>query len=89
MPNRISKAIIRANKATASLRAKPNIVIEVNCCLRDGFLATPCTKAPNTIPIPTPDPKTPIVASPPPINFADWYEPRREAELKVWTGSEE
>ena len=51
--------------------AKPKIA---NCCnssFNEGFLETPRTNAPKTVPIPTPAPANPIVANPAPINFAD------------------
>ena len=54
----------------ASDKANPKIEYVNSCPLSDGFLAYPMIKAPNTIPIPTPDPATPIVAAPAPINFA-------------------
>lgn len=40
---------------------------ENNCPLKDGFLATPNIKAPNTTPIPTPAPIRPVVANPVPM----------------------
>lgn len=66
-----SKAIIKANKAVASEKAKPNIEYENNWFFNEGFLATPIIKHPNTTPIPTPAPAKPIVANPAPINFDD------------------
>jgi len=38
--------------------------------LSDGFLAYPMMREPNTDPIPAPDPATPTVAAPAPINLA-------------------
>ena len=54
----------------ASENAKPNIAYENNWPLKDGFLATPNIKAPNTTPIPTPAPINPVVAKPVPIILA-------------------
>jgi len=66
-----NSAIIKANKAVASEKAKPNIEYENNWFFNEGFLATPTIKHPNTIPIPTPAPARPIVAKPAPISFED------------------
>lgn len=68
--NSIRNAIISANNAIASDNANPKIAYENSCCFNDGFLAYPDINDPNTDPIPTPDPATPIVASPAPISFA-------------------
>ena len=68
--NSIKNAIINANSAIASDNANPNIAYPNNCCFNDGFRAYPVINDPNTVPIPTPDPATPIVANPAPINFA-------------------
>lgn len=38
--------------------------------MRDGFRAYPIMSDPNTVPIPAPDPATPTVAAPAPMNFA-------------------
>ena len=62
--------IIRANKAIASVRAKPKIAILNISSFNEGFLEIPKTNAPNTVPIPTPAPAKPIVAKPAPTNFA-------------------
>lgn len=67
---RIKNATIRLNNAIASLNANPNMAYPNNCCFKLGFLAYPEINAPNTFPIPTPDPATPIVANPAPISFA-------------------
>ena len=64
------KAIISANNAIASVNAKPKIAILNISSLREGFLEIPITKAPNTVPIPTPAPASPIVANPAPIHLA-------------------
>lgn len=39
----------------ASDKAKPKMAYENNCCLREGFLAQPTIKEPNTEPIPAPE----------------------------------
>ena len=41
-----------------------------NSSFKDGFRETPIINAPKTVPIPTPAPASPIVASPAPINLA-------------------
>ena len=66
----IRKATNKANKAIASVKANPKIAIRNNSSLRLGFREVPRTKAPNTVPIPTPAPASPIVANPAPTNFA-------------------
>jgi len=43
---------------------------EKSCCFSDGFLAYPMIKLPKTVPIPAPDPATPTVAAPAPMNLA-------------------
>ena len=67
----IKKPIISENKAIASVNANPKIASLNNSSFNEGFLETPSTSAPNTVPIPTPAPANPIVASPAPTNFAD------------------
>ena len=67
---RIKKPIINENKAIASVKANPKIASLNNSSFNEGFLETPITNAPNTVPIPTPAPANPIVANPAPINFA-------------------
>merc|ERR1719191_160595 len=42
----------------------------MSCCLREGFLAYPMIRDPKTEPIPAPDPATPTVAAPAPMNLA-------------------
>ena len=69
--NKIKKPIINENKAIASVSANPKIANLNNSSLKDEFLEIPITKAPKTVPIPTPAPANPIVANPAPINFAD------------------
>ena len=54
----------------ASVKANPKIASLNNSSFNDGFLETPITNAPNTVPIPTPAPANPIVANPAPTNFA-------------------
>merc|ERR1719228_1257489 len=44
--------------------------MENSCCLRLGFLAYPMIRDPKTVPIPAPDPATPTVAAPAPMNLA-------------------
>jgi hypothetical protein len=66
-----SKAIIKANRAVASEKAKPKIAYENNWFFNEGFRATPTIRHPNTIPIPTPAPARPIVANPAPRTFDD------------------
>ena len=47
---------IKANNPVASLNANPKMAYEKSCALKEGFLASPKIKAPNTTPIPTPAP---------------------------------
>lgn len=54
----------------ASVKANPKIAILNNSSFSEGFLEIPKTKAPNTVPIPTPAPANPIVAKPAPIYLA-------------------
>ena len=61
---------MRQKRPIASERANPRIAYENNCCFSDGFLAYPMIRDPKTEPIPAPDPATPTVAAPAPINFA-------------------
>lgn len=68
--NKIKKAIINANNAIASVKANPIKAVLNNSCLIDGFLEIAITNEPKTVPIPAPEPTNPIVAKPPPINFA-------------------
>lgn len=68
--NKIKKATIRLNRAIASDKANPRIAYVKSCCFNEGFREYPVISAPKTIPIPTPDPATPIVAAPAPINLA-------------------
>ena len=70
MANRIRKAIIKANRAMASVRANPRIQILKRSSDRSGFLETPMMNAPKTRPIPAPAPASPVVDSPAPISLA-------------------
>ncbi|MCX7564693.1 hypothetical protein OS176_14370, partial [Xanthomonadaceae bacterium XH05] len=70
MANRMRKATIKQERPIASDRANPKIAYENNCCFRDGFLAYPMMRLPNTVPIPAPEPATPTVAAPAPMNLA-------------------
>ena len=69
-PNKIKKAIIKQNNPIASEIANPNIAYVNNCCFREGFLAYPIIRLPNTVPIPAPLPAAPIEAAPAPTNLA-------------------
>ena len=55
----------------ASVRAKPKIANLNNSSFKEGFLDIPKTRAPKTVPIPTPAPANPMVANPAPKNLAD------------------
>merc|ERR1719318_1039979 len=70
MANSRRKAIIKQNRPMASDRANPRMAYEKSCCLREGFLAYPMMRDPKTDPIPAPDPATPTVAAPAPMNLA-------------------
>ena len=52
----IKKAIINANNAIASTKAKAKIAYENNCCFKDGFLDVAFNNAAKTDPIPIPAP---------------------------------
>lgn len=67
---RIKNAIINENSAIASVNAKPKIASLNNSSFNEGFREVPITNAPNTVPIPTPAPANPMVASPAPTNLA-------------------
>ena len=54
----------------ASERANPRMAYEKSCCLRKGLRAYPIMRDPKTDPIPAPDPATPTVAAPAPMNLA-------------------
>merc|ERR1719175_106949 len=54
----------------ASERAKPRMAEENSCCFREGFLAYPMMREPKTEPIPAPEPATPTVVAPAPMNLA-------------------
>merc|ERR1719318_1419293 len=70
MANSRRNAIMRQNRPMASDRANPRMAYEKSCCLRLGFLAYPMMRDPKTDPIPAPDPATPTVAAPAPMNLA-------------------
>jgi len=67
--NKIKKAIINANKPTASVNANPNIANLNKLFNWSGFLDTAINKDPNTTPTPAPAPTRPIVAKPAPNNL--------------------
>ena len=54
----------------ASVNANPKMASLNNSSFKEGFLDTPKTRAPKTVPIPTPAPASPIVANPAPTNLA-------------------
>merc|ERR1719361_3233984 len=64
------KATMRQKSPIASDKANPRIAYEKSCCFREGFLAYPMMREPKTEPIPAPDPATPTVAAPAPMNLA-------------------
>ena len=68
--NKIRNATMRQNNPIASDKANPRIAYENSCCFKEGFLAYPIIRLPKTVPIPAPDPATPTVAAPAPINLA-------------------
>ena len=65
--NKIKNAIIKENKAIASVSAKPSIAVLNKSLFKFGFLEIPINNAANIIPIPTPAPAKPKVAKPAPI----------------------
>merc|ERR1719412_48274 len=66
----------------ASDRANPRIAYEKSCCFNDGLRAYPIMREPKTDPIPAPDPATPTVAAPAPMNLA--AESMSRLALVVW-----
>ena len=54
----------------ASDKANPRIAYEKSCCFKEGLRAYPMIKEPKTDPIPAPEPATPTVAAPAPMNLA-------------------
>jgi hypothetical protein len=68
--NNSRNTTIKANSAIASVSANPNIAILNSSSFKLGFLAIPKTSAPKTVPIPTPAPASPMVASPAPMYLA-------------------
>ena len=69
-PKSNRKAIINANRATASESANPKIAYVNNWPFNEGLRAYPMIRDPKTVPIPAPDPATPTVAAPAPISLA-------------------
>lgn len=65
----VKKATIRQKSPMAPGRAKPRMV-QKSCCFREGSLAEPMMRLPNTVPILAPEPATPTVAAPAPANEA-------------------
>ena len=65
----------------ASERANPRMAYEKSCCLREGLRAYPMMSDPKTDPIPAPDPATPTVAAPAPMNLAAESMSLRAAEV--------
>lgn len=76
------KPIDKQKRPIASERAKPRMAYEKSCCLSEGLRAYPITSAPNTFPIPAPDPATPTVAAPAPMYFAALSISR--CSMEVW-----
>jgi hypothetical protein len=67
--NKIRKAIIKASRPTASVRAKLKIAYLKSSSRINGFLERARRKLPQTIPTPTPAPVNPIVANPAPTSL--------------------
>jgi hypothetical protein len=65
--NKIKNAIIRANRAIASVSANPKIANLNKSSFRLGFLEVPKIRDPKINPIPIPAPASPKVDSPAPI----------------------
>ncbi len=65
--NRTKNAIIRANRAIASVNANPKIANLNKSSFRLGFLEVPRIKDPKINPIPIPAPASPKVDRPAPI----------------------
>ena len=65
--NRIKKAIIKANRAIASVKAKPKIANRNNSSFIAGLREVPKIREAKINPIPTPAPAKPKVDSPAPI----------------------
>jgi len=90
--NRIRKAIIRQKRPMASERANPRMAYVNSCCFRDGLRAYPMIKLPKTVPIPAPEPASPTVAAPAPMNFAAastsrWVTDVWKPRLTIWLTS--
>jgi len=69
-PNNIKKAIIKPNKAIASVNAKPKIANTNIWRTMFGLREIPKIKLPKIIPIPIPEPEIEIVDKPAAINLA-------------------
>ena len=65
--NKIKKEIINANKAIASVKAKPKIAVLNRSSFKSGFLEIPEINEAKIRPIPTPAPARPKVDNPAPI----------------------
>ena len=65
--NKIKKEIIKANKAIASVNAKPKIAVLNRSSFKRGFLEIPAISEAKIRPIPTPAPARPKVDNPAPI----------------------
>ena len=52
MAKMMRKATVKQRSSTASDKAKPKRAQEKSCCFRDGFLAQPMIKLPNSAPVP-------------------------------------
>ena len=65
--NKIKKEIIKANKAIASVNAKPKIAVLNKSSFKRGFLEIPAISEAKIRPIPTPAPARPKVDNPAPI----------------------
>ena len=93
--NLIRNAIIRQNSPMASARANPIIQYRNLFCSRDGFRETPTIREPNTVPIPEPEPASPIEAAPAPILLAAStiiliikFDPLRRGLRRTWRPGE-
>ena len=65
--NKIKNAIIKANRAIASVKANPKIADLNKSSFRFGFLEIPAIRDAKINPIPIPAPASPKVESPAPI----------------------
>ena len=69
-PNNNKNAIIKPNKAMASVKANPKIARRNNSSFSFGLRETANTRDPKIFPIPNAAPANPILVNPAPINFA-------------------